>query len=230
MAIAELKQVWKTYEMGRMCCTPSRGSTSPWRREQMVSIMGPSGSGKSTFLNLMGCLDRPSRGEYLLGDRDVSTMTDDELSEVRASYLGFVFQSYNLIAQLNVVENIEVPLYYKGVSETGELRAGRRPGGARGAGPPPDPPAHRAERRRAPAGGHRPRPGQRPLLVLADEPTGNLDTKTGHQILGLLNELNDEGVTFVIVTHDPRIGAITDKTYYLVDGEMGTDPAMMENR
>ncbi len=230
MAIAELNQVWKTYEMGHNLLHALKGINFALEEGEMVSIMGPSGSGKSTFLNLMGCLDRPSRGEYLLGGRDVSTMTDDELSEVRASYLGFIFQSYNLITQLNVVENIEVPLYYKGVSEHDSYERAVALAERVGLG-------HRLTHLPTElSGGERQRVGiaralaNAPLLVLADEPTGNLDTKTGHQILALLNELNDEGVTFVIVTHDPRIGAITDRTYYLVDGEMGTDPAMMENR
>jgi putative ABC transport system ATP-binding protein len=230
MAIAELRDIWKTYQMGLTTLHALKGINFVLEEGDMVSIMGPSGSGKSTFLNLVGCLDRPSRGAYLLGGRDVSTMTDDELSDVRASHIGFVFQSYNLITQYNVVENIEVPLYYKGVSEgEGHERAvllAERVGlGHRLSHLPTEL-----------SGGERQRVGiaralaNSPLLVLADEPTGNLDTKTGHQILELLRQLNDEGVTFIVVTHDPNIAATTQMTYYLVDGCMGTDPSAMAQR
>jgi len=230
MAIAELRDIWKTYEMGHNLLHALKGVNFVLEKGQMVSIMGPSGSGKSTFLNLVGCLDRPSRGQYILGDRDVSTMTDNELSDVRASHIGFIFQSYNLIAQLNVIENIEVPLYYKGVSERESYEKAVMLAERVGLG-------HRLEHLPTElSGGERQRVGiaralaNSPLLVLADEPTGNLDTKTGHQILSLLEELNDEGVTFVIVTHDPNIGKITHQTYYLVDGVMGTDPSVMAQR
>jgi putative ABC transport system ATP-binding protein len=187
----------------------------------MVAIMGPSGSGKSTLLNLLGCLDRPTRGNYILGDRDVSTLSDDELSEIRANRIGFIFQSYNLIPQLNVIENIEIPLYYKGVSERESyeravLLAERVGLGRRLTHVPTEL-----------SGGERQRVGvaralaNSPLIVLADEPTGNLDTKTGHQILELLHELNRDGVTLVLVTHDPNVAATTQRTYHLVDGRLG---------
>ena len=230
MAIAELIDIWKTYQMGQTELHALKEINFVLQEGDMVSIMGPSGSGKSTFLNLVGCLDRPTRGEYLLGGRDVATMSDNELSDVRASHIGFVFQSYNLIAQLNVIENIEVPLYYKGVSEEESyeraVALAERVGLGRRLSHLPT----------ELSGGERQRVGiaralaNAPLLVLADEPTGNLDTKTGHQILDLLQQLNDEGVTFVIVTHDPNIAATTHRTYYLVDGCMGTDPSVMAQR
>lgn len=218
MALAEFKDVWKTYQMGYTLLHALRNVNFTLDKGEMVSLMGPSGSGKSTFLNLVGCLDTPTRGHYLLGGRDVSTMNDDELSEVRASQIGFIFQSYNLITQLNVVENIEIPLYYQGMSERESYEraivlAGRVGLGDRLTHVPPEL-----------SGGERQRVGiaralaSSPLIVLADEPTGNLDTKTGDQILDLLHALNNDGVTMLVVTHDPRIAATTQRTVQLVDG------------
>ncbi|MFW6189769.1 MAG: ABC transporter ATP-binding protein [Planctomycetota bacterium] len=230
MAIAALQNVWKTYQMGDNLLHALKDVDFALEKGDMVSIMGPSGSGKSTFLNLLGCLDRPTKGEYLLGDRDVSQMTDDELSEVRAMQIGFIFQSYNLIAQLNVVENIEVPLYYQGVTEQESYQRAVELAQRVGLG-------RRLEHHPTElSGGERQRVGvaralaNRPLIVLADEPTGNLDTKTGAQILDLLHELNSEGVTLIVVTHDPNVAATTHRTFYLVDGRLGTDPAVMEQR
>ncbi len=220
MAIAELKNVWKTYRMGQNLLHALEDVSFSLEQGEMISIMGPSGSGKSTLLNLLGCLDRPSRGEYLLGGRDVSTLDDDELSEIRAGQIGFIFQSYNLIAQLNVVENIEIPLYYKGVSERESharaVELAERVGLGHRLGHVPT----------ELSGGERQRVGvaralaSSPLIVLADEPTGNLDTKTGKQILDLLHELNREGVTLIVVTHDPNVAASTQRTYHLVDGRL----------
>ncbi len=230
MAICELRNIWKTYQMGHAELHALKDVSFSLQRGDMVSIMGPSGSGKSTFLNLVGCLDRPSRGEYLLGDRDVSTMSDDELSEVRANQIGFIFQSYNLIAQLNVIENIEVPLYYQGISEAESYERAVELAERVGLG-------HRLGHLPTElSGGERQRVGvaralaNNPLIVLADEPTGNLDTKTGAQILDLLHELNREDVTFIVVTHDPKVAATTQRTHYLVDGNMTDDPSVMEVR
>ncbi|MFW6118896.1 MAG: ABC transporter ATP-binding protein [Planctomycetota bacterium] len=220
MAIAEFKNVWKTYRMGHNLLHALKDVSFSLERGDMISIMGPSGSGKSTLLNLLGCLDRPTRGQYLLGDRDVSTLDDDELSEIRAGEIGFIFQSYNLIAQLNVVENIEIPLYYQGLSERRSYDRAVELAERVGLG-------HRLEHVPTElSGGERQRVGiaralaSSPLIVLADEPTGNLDTKTGKQILDLLHELNREGVTLIVVTHDPNVAATTQRTYHLVDGRL----------
>jgi len=223
MPIAELKDVWKTYRMGHVLLHALQEVDFAIGKGDMIAIMGPSGSGKSTLLNLLGCLDRPTRGQYLLGGEDVSTLSDDQLSEIRANRIGFIFQSYNLIPQLNVVQNIEIPLYYKGVSEeqsyeravylAQKVGLGKRLG------------HHPAEL----SGGERQRVGvaralaNQPLIVLADEPTGNLDTKTGAQILDLLHELNRDGVTLIVVTHDPNVAATTQRTYRLVDGRLAAE-------
>jgi len=223
MPLAEMRNIWKSYAMGDTVLHALRGLSFSVDKGEMISIMGPSGSGKSTLLNLLGCLDTPTRGEYILGERDVATMSDDELSEIRASEIGFIFQSYNLITQLNVVENIEVPLYYQGLSEhESYLRAvalAERVGlGHRLTHVPTEL-----------SGGERQRVGiaralaSSPLVVLADEPTGNLDTRTGQQILDLLHQLNEDGVTMIVVTHDSRIASVTQRILHLVDGQFTED-------
>ncbi len=218
MPIAEFKNIWKTYLMGSTLLHALKEVNFAIHEGEMVSIMGPSGSGKSTLLNLLGCLDTPSQGEYLLGGNDVAQYNDDELSEIRSREIGFVFQSYNLIAQLNVVENIEIPLYYQGMSERESYERAAALAERVGLG---------QRMTHVPtelSGGERQRVGiaralaSNPLIVLADEPTGNLDTKTGRQIMDLLHQVNEEGVTFVIVTHDPNIGKETNRILRLTDG------------
>jgi len=220
MALAEFQDVWRTYQMGDTLLHAMRGVSFALEEGEMIAMMGPSGSGKSTLLNLLGCLDTPSSGRYILGGRDVSTLNDDELSDIRAREIGFVFQSYNLITQLNVVENIEIPLYYQGMSERDSYRRAVELAERVGLG-------HRLTHVPTElSGGERQRVGiaralvSSPLIVLADEPTGNLDTRTGGQILGLLDELNSSGVTMIVVTHDPRVAASAQRTLYLVDGQL----------
>ena len=188
-----------------------------------ASIMGASGSGKSTLLNLLGCLDRPTEGRYVLGGQDVSQMTDDQLSQIRSTSIGFIFQSYNLIPQLTVLENIEVPLYYQP----------QRPSDAKA----------RCEELAEMVGlsdrlGHRPTQlsgGQQqrvaiarslindPFFILADEPTGNLDTATTEEILGLLQDLNEAGKTIILVTHEDEVAARTKRKIRLRDGAVIED-------
>ncbi len=183
-----------------------------------VSIMGPSGSGKSTLLNLLGCLDRPTSGSLYLGDEDVAKLNDDELSRIRATRIGFVFQSYNLIQQLTVVENIEVPLYYQGRLTAEDKRRCRQLAEMVGLG----------ERL-----GHRPTQlsgGQQqrvaiarslvndPYFILADEPTGNLDSRTTAEILDLFAQLNDRGKTIIMVTHEDDVAQHTKRIVRLRDG------------
>ncbi len=183
-----------------------------------VAIMGPSGSGKSTMLNLIGCLDRPTAGRYFLGGTDVSRMPDDELSEARGRRIGFIFQSYNLIAQLTVIENIQVPLLYQGK----DLRAYHdhcvNLAEAVGLG---DRLHHRPNQL---SGGQQQRVAiarslvNDPLLVLADEPTGNLDSRTGQEVLELIDSLNAHGKTIVLVTHDDRVGSRAHRVLHMRDG------------
>ena len=190
---------------------------------EYCAIMGASGSGKSTLMNLLGCLDRPSAGRYLLDGIDVSELDDNALSRARGRRIGFVFQAFNLVSELTIVENVEVPLFYQGVS-----RAERRA---------------RAIERLSLVGledrlGHRPSElsgGQQqrvaiarslvtdPAIVMADEPTGNLDTKTGDSILQIFQQLHADGMTIIMVTHDPRIAEDCERVVTLEDGRVETD-------
>jgi putative ABC transport system ATP-binding protein len=188
-----------------------------------ISIMGPSGSGKSTLLNLLGCLDRPSSGQYMLSDVDVAKMTDDELADVRSTQIGFIFQSYNLLAALTVVENIEVPLYYSRRLNPETKQRCIELAKMVGLG---DRLNHRPTQL---SGGQQQRVAiarslvNNPELLLADEPTGNLDTKTSHEILDLLERLNQEGRTIIMVTHEPDVAERTKRSIHLLDGRVVSD-------
>ena len=225
MAIAELRDIWKTYQMGSTSVHALRGVSFALEQGQMLAIMGPSGSGKSTLLNLLGCLDQPTSGSYILGGRDVARLSDNQLSDIRASQIGFIFQSYNLIPQLNVVENIEIPLYYNGISEHESYRRAALLAERVGLG-------HRLKHLPTElSGGERQRVAtaramaSSPLFILADEPTGNLDSKTGRQILDLLRELNQEGVSMIVVTHDIYIADEAERVLHLKDGRLDGNAA-----
>jgi putative ABC transport system ATP-binding protein len=194
-----------------------------FHRGQYTAIMGASGSGKSTLMNVLGCLDQPTSGRYILDGQDISQLPDDELSEIRSRQIGFVFQQFNLIQQLSVLENLEVPMFYLGVPAQ-ERHARARALAAK---------VGLEER-----GGHRPMElsgGQQqrvciarsmvndPLIVLADEPTGALDSKTGQQILELFDELVAGGRTIMLVTHDPNVAARCERVITLHDGRVATD-------
>jgi putative ABC transport system ATP-binding protein len=209
--------------MGMIEVPALRGIDAAFRPGEYVAIMGPSGSGKSTFLNLIGCLDTPTSGTYLLGGEDVSTLSDDELSAIRSERLGFIFQSYNLIQQLTVVENIEVPLYYQGWSEADSYDRAVELAERVGLG-------HRLDHRpNELSGGQSQRVAiaramaNDPLIILADEPTGNLDSKTGLEILDLLDELNAAGKTIVIVTHDENVAERATRQVIFGDGRIIDD-------
>ena len=221
--IVHFENVRKTYQMGPVTVAALRGVTFEIHAGDYISIMGPSGCGKSTLLNLLGCLDRPTSGHYRLGGEDVSQMNDDALSAVRGARLGFVFQSYNLIHQLTVVENIEIPLYYQDRPEAESRELARRMAARVG-----------LEQRL----GHKPMElsgGQQqrvaiaralvnePLVILADEPTGNLDSSSGTEIMRLFDELHDQGKTLILVTHDPSVGQRAHRTIRLRDGEIESD-------
>lgn len=222
-AIAKLEDVSKTYRMGSVSVIALDGVTLHFAAGEYISIMGPSGCGKSTLLNLLGCLDRPSQGTYILGGEDVSAMDDDALSEIRGARLGFIFQSYNLIQQLTVLENIEVPLYYQGMA-AGESRE-RAVEMARRVGL-----GDRLEHKPFElSGGQQQRVGiaralvNDPLVILADEPTGNLDSRSGAEILVLFDELHAQGKTLILVTHDDEIGKRSQRIIRLRDGKVEHD-------
>src|SRR6266568_1942440 len=200
--IVQFENVHKTYQMGLVTVEALRGVSLEIQTGEYVCIMGPSGCGKSTMLNLLGCLDRPTSGRYLLGAEDVSQMDDDALSTVRGTRLGFIFQSYNLIQQLTVVENIEVPLYYQSRPEE-ESRALAAQYAARVGL------ENRADHKPFElSGGQQQRVAiaralvNDPLVILADEPTGNLDSTSGVEILKIFDDLHEQGKTIILVTHD----------------------------
>ncbi len=216
---AQVVDIKKDYVLGGgVVVNALRGVSIDFPEGDFVAIMGASGSGKSTMLNLLGCLDRPTAGRYILAGRDVSRLSDDELSEIRSRHLGFIFQSYNLIQQLTVVENIELPLYYQGsVSRQARqqcIRMAEMVGLA-------DRLDHRPFQL---SGGQQQRVAiaralvNNPQVILADEPTGNLDSATGDEIMQMLEGLNRGGKTIIMVTHEPDIAARANRTLRMRDG------------
>lgn len=217
-AIIRIQGVEKTYHMGEVQVRALRGVDLEVIEGDYVAIMGPSGSGKSTLLNLLGCLDRPTAGAYYLGEDDVSRMSDDELSQVRGRKIGFIFQSYNLIHQLSVIENIQMPLFYQALDTPKNNERCKLFAGLVGLDERLD---HRPNQL---SGGQQQRVAvarslvNDPLMILADEPTGNLDSKTGHEILDLMDRLNQSGKTIVLVTHDPNTAARAHRVIHMKDG------------
>ena len=225
MIIASLHKLTKTYgEPGSpvMVCA-LRGIDIEFVEGEAVAICGQSGSGKSTLMNLIGCLDRPTTGRYFLGGTDISQLSDDELSEIRGRSVGFVFQNFNLIAQLTVLENLEVPLFYQGLSPATRRQKSAEAVEMVGL-------TDRAHHRPAElSGGQQQRAAiaraliTDPLIILADEPTGNLDTTTGELILDLFDDLRDRGKTVVMVTHEQHVAQRCDRIITLTDGLVVTD-------
>jgi putative ABC transport system ATP-binding protein len=220
---ASIRDLKKDYVLSGETVHALRGVSFDVPLGDYIAIMGPSGSGKSTLLNLLGCLDRPTSGQFYLGDDNVAHMDDDQLAETRARRIGFVFQSYNLLPALTVVENIEVPLYYGGMLSP-ETRA-RCLELARMVGL-----ESRLNHRPAQlSGGQQQRVAiarslvNNPKFILADEPTGNLDSKTTEEILDLLQRLNEEGRTIIMVTHEPDVAKKTQRVIWLRDGHVLSD-------
>ena len=218
--LIRLDEVSKVYRMGSEEVGALDGVSLTFAEGSFWAFMGPSGSGKSTLLNLLGCLDRPTSGRYLLEGRDVSEFDDDELSELRLRRLGFIFQSFNLIPQLSVRENIELPLFYLGWEE--EESAARAAALAERVGL-----GHRLSHRPTElSGGQQQRVAiaralaNDPAVILADEPTGNLDTATSKQIMELLVELNAGGKTILMVTHESEIAEFTKSRLHMRDGKV----------
>jgi putative ABC transport system ATP-binding protein len=221
--IVKFDTVRKTYQMGEVRVDALRGVSFEVAPGDYISVMGPSGCGKSTLLNLLGCLDRPTAGKYFLGGEDVSGMEDDMLSAVRGARLGFVFQSYNLIQQLTVLENIQVPLYYQGRSEAESEERARKLAALVGL-------ENRVEHKPFElSGGQQQRVAiaralvNDPLLILADEPTGNLDSASGVEILRLFDDLNRQGKTLIMVTHDNSVSKRAGRAIRLRDGVIESD-------
>jgi len=225
---ASIQEVTKDYPLGGETVRALRGISFDVPEGDYVAIMGASGSGKSTLLNLLGCLDRPTSGNIFLGEDDVSRLNDDQLSEIRASRIGFIFQSYNLIAQLTVLENIEVPLYYQGRVAGHDRRRCQELAEMVGL-------AERLKHRPTQlSGGQQQRVAiarslvNDPYFILADEPTGNLDSVTTEEILGLLDRLNEAGKTIIIVTHENDVGARARRIVRLRDGQIISDDRRRE--
>jgi putative ABC transport system ATP-binding protein len=218
--VIEVRDLKKIYQMGEVEVHALRGVSFDIQRGEVVSIMGPSGSGKSTLMNMLGCLDRPTSGEYRLDDELVSTLTDDQLAIIRNKKVGFVFQSFNLLSRVSSLANVELPLRYAGVT-SGRRALARQTLEAVGLG---DRVNHRPFEL---SGGQQQRVAvaraiiNDPSIIMADEPTGNLDSKVGQEIMDLLLSLNKErGTTLIIVTHDPTIAAQTERVIRLLDGSL----------
>ncbi|MER3417289.1 MAG: ABC transporter [Gemmataceae bacterium] len=222
-AAARIVNLVKNYYLEGVVVEALRGITLDFYEGDFVALMGPSGSGKSTLLNLLGCLDRPTSGQYYLAGRNVSQLDDDELSEVRSRYIGFVFQSYHLLPQYTVLENIEVPLLYQGRLDQRARQRCVRLAQMVGLG---DRLGHRPSQL---SGGQQQRVAiaralvNDPRVILADEPTGNLDSKTSVEIMELLTALNAAGKTIIMVTHENDIAAWARRVIRLRDGRVESD-------
>jgi putative ABC transport system ATP-binding protein len=223
-AIVRIIDLYKDYYMGTQTVHVLKGLNLCFDEGDFIALMGPSGSGKSTLLNILGCLDKPTEGDYFLGDMNVAHMDDDHLSEIRSTYLGFIFQSYNLLPQYTVVENIELPLLYQGVklSEATKRRCISLAEMV-GLGERLD---HRPLQL---SGGQQQRVAiarslvNDPQLILGDEPTGNLDSRTSVEIMQTLRELNRAGKTIIMVTHENDIAAWARRVVRLRDGQVESD-------
>ncbi len=225
MALIETRDLWKTYVMGSEEIHALRGVSIEIEKGEYVAIMGPSGSGKSTLMNLIGCLDTPSKGSYLLNGKQVSQMNDDELARIRNEEIGFVFQTFNLLPRAKSQHNLEQPLINARVSSKGRSERANQ---ALDKVELSDRKHHRPNQL---SGGQRQRVAiaralvNNPSILLADEPTGNLDTKTGGEIMGLFSRLHEGGNTIILVTHEPDVAAHAHRVIHIRDGQVEKDVA-----
>ncbi len=219
-AIIRSQDLWKIYQLGQQEVNALCGVSLDVERSEFLAIMGPSGSGKSTLMNLLGCLDTPSRGEYWLNDRLVSSLTENELAHIRNQEIGFVFQVFNLLPRATAFHNVELPLIYRGTPKKERARKVKQALDMVEI-------SHRMEHRPSElSGGERQRVAiaralaNEPSILLADEPTGNLDSKTGSEILKLFHKIHSQGNTILMVTHDPDISQQAQRIIYIRDGKI----------
>ncbi len=221
--LIRIEDIWRSYPMGGETVHALRGVSFDVHRNEYIAIIGPSGSGKSTLMNLIGCLDTPTKGRYLLNGRLVSEMREDELARVRNTEIGFIFQTFNLLARQTAERNVELPLIYSGVPPAERRERAMRALEAVGLAD------RRHHRPNELSGGQRQRVAiaralvTNPSILLADEPTGNLDTHTGEEILKLFNHLHAEGNTIVMVTHNPEIAERAKRVVSILDGLISSD-------
>lgn len=227
-SIIAVRNLFKTYYMGANVVNALQGVNLDIKKNEYVALMGPSGSGKSTLMNLIGCLDSPTSGDYILNGSNVSMMDDGELAEVRNKEIGFIFQTFNLLPRLTGLENVALPLVYAGMSKAERLDKARHVLESVGLG---DRMHHRPNEL---SGGQRQRVAvaralvNDPSIILADEPTGNLDSKTSYEIIGLFEEIHAAGNTIVLVTHEPDIAEFAHRIVKMRDGRIESD-VMNEN-
>jgi len=223
MPLIETVELWKTYQMGTEEVHALRGVSIVIERGEYVAIMGPSGSGKSTLMNLIGCLDTPTKGSYLLNGKQVSKMNDDELARIRNEEIGFVFQTFNLLPRATALHNVELPLIYAGISSKNRNERAKE---ALDKVELSDRTTHRPNQL---SGGQRQRVAiaralvNNPSILLADEPTGNLDSKTGVEIMSLFERLHEGGNTIILVTHEPDVAAHAHRVVSIRDGQVEKD-------
>ena len=218
--IIRLERVSRTYQMGRLAVHALRDVSLQVRQGEFVAIVGPSGSGKSTMMNILGCLDRPSAGEYTLADKPVATLDDDALARLRSRTIGFVFQSYNLLPRTSALDNVAAPLLYQSVSRRDRISRATAALERLGLG---DRLGHEPSEL---SGGQQQRVAiaraivTDPAMLLADEPTGNLDSESGRDVMNLLHELNAAGRTVVLITHDAEVAKTATRQIHLLDGRI----------